>query len=153
MLLASADGTPFCEGACPYSSRPATSGESLNRIFIPIQIGAFTTDAALDTGGSFLILDPSVAEDLIGLRPEASLGTEVLMIRGERIRGHLYRVRVQLPATSGSGIEFEATVLVPELDSHLQWGLPTFLGWHCCMERIRFAVDPDQQTFFFGMGD
>jgi hypothetical protein len=29
--------------------------------------------------------------------------------------------------------------------------LPTYLGWHGCLERLCFAVDPIREQFFFGV--
>lgn len=48
---------------------------------------------------------------------------------------------------------FDVTAFVPHLTPGENWPFPTFLGWHCCLERIRFAIDPAEEKFYFGPTD
>ena len=45
----------------------------------------------------------------------------------------------------------DATVFVPDLKPDQAWGdLPSFIGLSGCLERMRFAVDPATEMFYFG---
>jgi hypothetical protein len=59
-------------------------------------------------------------------------------------------VPVTLVATGGESLTFEATAFLPETETQGDWALPSFLGWQGCLERIRFAVDPAEEVFYFG---
>ncbi|HEV7589055.1 MAG TPA: retropepsin-like aspartic protease [Longimicrobium sp.] len=137
-------GEPFATGECRCRLGEARSGDLLTRLLIPIRLGEITTDAVLDTGGAYLILHPELAAEL-GLDRESGLSIERVSVRGNAIDGVLHRFPVTIPATSGDTLTFEATVFVP---SH--WDLPTYMGWHGCLERLRIAVDPTAETLFFG---
>src|SRR6266540_1978744 len=96
MLLKSSDETTsdettFCSGVCGYSNRPATEKELTNRMFVPVTIGSVTTEMVLDTGGSWLVLDPSIAHSL-GLVDDSTARDEMtLNVRGRPVRGQLQR--------------------------------------------------------------
>jgi len=147
MPLYFSDGEPFSDGAGPYTCRPATSQDNTDRIFITIAIEGQQTQAVLDTGGVYLICDPELAE-FLDLDPAAALDKITIRVRGTAYRGSLYRVQVSIPAQEGKSVLFEATAFVP--DPEPSWPLPTYLGWHGCLERFRFAVDPTQDMFYFG---
>jgi hypothetical protein len=56
---------------------------------------------------------------------------------------------VKLEATIGTSIDVDATAFVPDVEEF--WGdLPSFIGLMGFLERIRFAVDPSTDTFYFG---
>jgi hypothetical protein len=50
-------------------------------------------------------------------------------------------------ADDGESLEVQATVFVSR-----DWPAGTFLGYSGFLERIRFAVDPQQNDFHFGPG-
>ena len=52
-------------------------------------------------------------------------------------------------ADEGEDVTVEATVFIPKIDPAL-WFLPSFIGWTGCLERLRFAIDPLDETFYFG---
>jgi hypothetical protein len=137
-------GEPFATGECRCRLGEARPGERLTRLLIPIRLGDITTDAVLDTGGAYLILHPELAAE-IGLSSDDGLSVERLSIRGNSHEGVLHRYPVTLPATTGDALTFDATVFVPS-----EWDLPTYMGWHGCLERLRIAVDPAAETLFFG---
>lgn len=145
LLLAS--GEPFATGECRCRLGAARTGDLLTRLMIPIRIGDITTDAVLDTGGAYLIIHPELAAEL-SLDPDDGIGISRLSIRGTTIEGVLHRHAVTIPATAGASLTFEATMFVP---SH--WELPSYLGWHGCLERFRIAVDPVSEIVFFGAAD
>ncbi len=149
MLLCFEDGTPFAQGGCAYENRPASEQENTPRIIVPVQIEGVATRAILDTGGVYLVCDPETAE-FLALDPAQSLGTETLGIRGMRYAGNLYRLSLGLMATEGVGLQVEVTAFVPQLVTSDAWVLPSFLGLQGCLERLRFAIDPSTDTFYFG---
>lgn len=149
MLLCFEDGTPFAQGVCAYEHRPASEQEDTTRIIVPIQIEGVATRAIMDTGGVYLICDPEIAE-FLALDLAESLGIETLGIRGVRYTGNLYRLSLGLMATEGEGLQVEVTAFVPQLVTSDAWVLPSFLGLQGCLERLRFAVDPSTDRFYFG---
>jgi hypothetical protein len=113
-------------------------------------VGEISTEAVIDTGGAFLVLPPEIAGEL-DLAATAAHGEYRINVRGEIWTGHLHRVPLTFPAERGVGLEIEATAFVPELAPGDEWRLPVYLGLFCCLERLRFAVDPGAEpTFFFG---
>lgn len=149
MTLLQPDGTPFTTGVCACTSRPAIEGELLTRLFVPVLIEGIETNAVIDTGGAYLLLHPEIA---LALELDTGSGLEVrtIAVRGQTYSGALHRVSLTFPATAGEGLAFEATAFVPDLAPGEVWTLPTYLGWHGCLERLRFAVDPVAEQFFFG---
>lgn len=149
MRLRHSDGTPFATGSAALLHHPATEVEVVPRLFVNIHIDGIPTEAVIDTGGVYLICDPRIAE-AAGMDQSTSLGWEQVVIRGQRHRGTLQRVLLTLPASAGDSLPVDVTAFVPELDPDEEWNLPTFLGWFCCLERLRFAVDPAAEVFYFG---
>ena len=148
-MLTFANGEPFAYGACSYDYRPIAENNASMRIFVPVRVEDIQVEALIDTGGVYFICTPEVA-DLLELHPDASLGTDRLLIRGVSVPGHLHRVTLQFIAEEGESSDIEITAFVPEQDAHRIWDIPAFLGMQGCLERIRFAIDPGQEQFYFG---
>ena len=144
-----ASGAPFATGAMRFSYRPALDGDRLQRLFLEIRVAGVLVGAVLDTGGAYLILSPTVSEEL-GLGSRTELGRETIVIRGFTYSGAIHRVPVTLPVTEGEPLTFDATAFVPEMPLGESWPLPSYLGWQGCLERIRFAVDPADELVYFG---
>jgi hypothetical protein len=142
----------FATGENACFLRPAASGDRLIRLFVHLQIGKLATEAVVDTGGAYLVLDPDYAA-FYGVGQSTAVGTEHLQIRGFNRHGTLHRVPVILPASAGDPLTFEATAFLPDLAPGEHWLLPTYLGWQGCLERIRFAVDPREERVYFGSLD
>jgi predicted aspartyl protease len=137
-------GEVFATGECRCRLGTAASGDVLTRLLVPLDLGEITTEAVIDTGGAYLILDPEIAA-VVGLDPTNALSSARIAVRGRLIDGTLHRLSAKLPAMAGESLVFEPTVFVPA-----SWDLPTYLGWHGCLERVRIAVDPVSETLFFG---
>ncbi|MBI3732481.1 MAG: hypothetical protein HY259_03370 [Chloroflexi bacterium] len=74
-----------------------------------------------------------------------------MLIRGIWYSGRLYLLNLTLLAIEGYSLELSATAFVPDSEWAESWGhLPSFLGLPGCLERLRFAVDPSTDTFYFG---
>jgi hypothetical protein len=146
-MLLTPDGLQFCCGATQCDSKPISVRERLNKLTIRVSVGGFSVETIVDTGGAFLILNAEIAA-MLHLHPGEILERETLYIRGARVAGSLYRLELSIVPEEGHGtrIRFDVSAFVPDDD----WDLPSFLGWHACLERIRFAVDPIQELFYFG---
>src|SRR5262249_10798735 len=120
--------------------------------FIKIKVEGEETDAFLDTGGIYFLCSPELAEK-VGIDPTAAL--ESLEIRMTRftIRGVLHRLGIELLSEDGADYQVEVTAFFPDPDQAVGERLPvSYLGMLGCLERFRFAIDPDpaQQRFYFG---
>jgi hypothetical protein len=151
MPLRFPNGQSFAVGCIGYTYRPATEHETAPRIIIEVEIHGIETQAMVDTGGVFLIRTPTVAK-LLRLDAQEALGEDVVVLRGIRITGNLHRVNLTLAAEEGRSLTVEATALIPHEQREEQWveDLPCFLGLQGCLERLRFAVDPSTEKFYFG---
>ncbi len=63
-------------------------------------------------------------------------------------RGWLYPTTISLEATKGVGVTVEAQVFIPQVQPG-QRRLPNILGFYDFLAKIRFAVDPENNHFFF----
>lgn len=135
----------FSIGCCQYF--PDSSGKKI-LIFVDLP-GWGSISAQVDTGGLYLILDPEVAR-AIGLEASRGLEIQKINIAGQIYSGNLHRVEITIPAEIGIGVSIQATTFVPDLPPNEDWALPNFMGWHGCLERLRFGVDPLTDTFYFG---
>jgi hypothetical protein len=57
---------------------------------------------------------------------------------------------MRLPADGGEDLEVDGTAFVPTLAPGDPWPLPDFLGLAGFLQRVRFAVDPAENTLYFG---
>lgn len=147
-LLYFANGETFASGALGYEYAPITETESTNRIVFEVEIQDIPTRAVLDTGAPYVICSPKVASEA-GVEPSAALERKIMLIRGMRLSGFVVRLNVKLVAQEGNDLDVDATVFIP--DSEEAWGdFPSFIGLSGFLERIRFALDPHTDTFYFG---
>lgn len=154
MLLSFEDGRPFAQGASRYRYSPATEGEKTPRIIVGVLIEGISTEAAVDTGGVYLVCDQGIA-DVLDLDPAGGLGTDKLKLpRAPRpVPGTLHRLYLTLLAEEGENLTLEIVAFVPRLELNELRKLPSFMGLMGCLEWIRFAVDPTTDTFYFGAID
>ncbi len=144
-------GDLFATGSAPYAYRPATAQETSPRIILTVLIGDFQTSAFVDTGGVFLLCAPEIARYL-RLDPRDGMPADRLWLRGDWLSGVLHRIPLTLVAQEGPSLTIDATAFVPELAPHQKWpdDFPCVLGMSGCLEFLRFAVDPADDTFYFG---
>jgi len=150
-MLSFASGAPFATGAAQYDYRPVTTQEEMPRVVVRIAIDRFETAAFVDTGGVYLICSPEVALRL-RLNSREGLPVPRILLRGVWLSGRVYSLPVALLAEQGEGVTIRLAVFVPELSPDQVWAdeFPCVLGMHGCLERLRFAIDPGSDTFFFG---
>lgn len=147
-MLTYSDGRSFSQGACHCLISPLDNS-CLNRIILQVNIEGIEDKAVIDTGGAYLICSREISDYLRpSLMPEDI--SQEIQVRGLNIKGTLHRFTLRLLADEGNGvdIDIDATALVPESNS--SHNLPTILGLMGCLERLKFAVDPSDDTFYFG---
>jgi hypothetical protein len=123
-----------------------------NRIVLRVFFGeSLPTLAVVDTGAPYCILNPEEAEPLrLNFRLECERLSQRLNIRGDLVPGWICRIPIRIVAEEGTSLQVEASVFVPELAPGSQWRAPNFLGMTGFLDRIRFAVDPEHNRFYFG---
>ena len=150
MLLLFADQRPFATGAVGYSRLPIGGDESSLRLILPVRLNGIATEAVVDTGAPWVVCTPQVALEL-DLDDKNALYDVRLRIRGHTIHGNLHALRMEIPAYEGETLSADITAFVPDSEYAEVWGtLPSFLGLTGCLERFRFAVEPNTETFYFG---
>jgi hypothetical protein len=149
MPLAFASGEPFATGGVGYQM---TGGRAQTHLTIKVEIAGCQTEAIIDTGAPYLICSPVLAEQL-NLGPADALESLDILIRGTWIRGGLHRLELILSASEGANLSMEATAFVPDAAGNFGATHPSFIGYIGyigCLERLRLAIDPHTETFYFG---
>jgi hypothetical protein len=151
MLLQFANREPFATSAASYKYETVTGHDESLRVILRVSIGEFRTSAFIDTGGVYLLCSPEVAQH-IQLDSNLALPAPPLLWRNNRLAGTLHRIPLTFFAHQGNSLTIEATAFVPHLSLGQVWPseFPCILGMNSCLERLRFAVDPFNDTFYFG---
>lgn len=144
-MLKKQDGTPFTSGKSTFLDRPDSSAEPTAKIWVRIEPDSLGGEilAQLDTGAAWSILDPEIAEALSLLNGQGEPVS--LRTRYGSINGRLERTRIDIIAEQGDSLTVDATVFISP-----QWPGGSFLGFGGLLERIRFAIDPRDNSFHFG---
>jgi len=139
-------GEPSFTGAARYSDGHPWFREDQSRIYVRFQPeGAELPHVALlDTGAHYCILDREIATGIDRFLTEP-LGQMELRTAYGTIRGDLHTHRITLLAEAGDSLDIESTVFVSP-----DWRAPSFLGYVGALDRLRFAVDPQLNRFYFG---
>lgn len=99
--------------------------------------------AQLDTGATWTILDTEIADTLSLLGGEGEPVT--MSTRLGVVSGRLERTSLVIVADDGESISVEATILASP-----DWHAGNFLGYGGLLERVRFALDASDNSFYFG---
>ena len=145
----------FAEGACFYTDNLSSDRQN-RRLVIPVYFGDEDdySLAIVDTGSQWCILDPRHAATLEAAVTMKSKAEGRVLIRGTWYGGELWRMPIRLVADRGTAVRVDATIFVAEVPEDSDWTLPDFLGLDGFLDRIRFAVDPEENLFYFGaLGD
>ena len=97
----------------------------------------------LDTGASWSVLNAELADDLELFDRDGD--TVTIRSRMGTVQGKLVRAMTTLVADDGDSVEVDSTVFVSR-----DWPAGNFIGYSGLLERIRFAIDPQDNTFIFG---
>ncbi len=97
--------------------------------------------AVMDTAAPWCVFRPEVVLNHFEPIPDpVTLSTRLGVFRGSLHRGLL-----TLLADTGEPLEVPSTVFVTP-----HWPGPNFLGYQGLLQRIRFAVNPESNLFYFG---
>jgi hypothetical protein len=122
------------------SGRPADA-----RIYLQVLLGEFSfpLDAMVDTGTPWCIFDPSIDERVLaGL--EVVEGPVFLKTHLGKFQGTLYQGSLKILADEGDSLDVDAVMfLCPD------WPGGNFIGYLGLLQKIRFAVDPHRNRFYF----
>ena len=144
-MLRHDDGTIFACSQTSYTDQLGEHPES--RIYVSVQFDTLPkTFAILDTGSPWCILNEEQAKELNPNYKDAAIETKCLNIRGEKTEGVLIRLPVTICAEQGVDIVIEGTVFVPQNERDL----PNFIGLDGFLNRIKFAINPQSNVFYFG---
>jgi hypothetical protein len=138
-------GSPFTTGSVRFDDSSHVSSEPTAKVYVPFRLASLegTFQAMLDTGAAWSMLEREVAADA-GLFEQEG---EELMIstRLGPIRGKLVRAELILSADQGDSLSMGGTVFISE-----SWEAGSFLGYNGLLERLRIALAPEENRFFFG---
>lgn len=137
------DGKPFASGRAQYFDQAPSAPEPTAKVFVRVDLTGRELLAQVDTGAAFSMLETGIAETLDLL--DGSGERTVVDTRFGRVTGRLERVSVTLIADEGVSLEVEATFFVSR-----EWQGKTFLGYTGLLDRIRIALDPHANAFYFG---
>lgn len=145
MILRHSNGQDFSTGRAKYHDSDNSSQGVTAKIYVKITFASFGCPilALLDTGAAWSILDAEIAEAL-DLFDDAGEIVPISTRKGS-YQFRLKRVNLEILADHGTSLSFEATVAVQR-----DWKHGTFIGYQGLLERMKFAVDPFDNFFYFG---
>ncbi len=141
-------GQEFTGGSARFHDSAGSHLESGSKIFVRFRVAHLGQEflGLLDTGATWSILDWELAE-LAGLDPNS--GQRIRYSgRWGTIEGSVVPCLFRLPADEGKSLDIEGSVFVSP-----DWRAGNFIGYHGLLERIRFALDPGENRFYFGPCD
>ncbi|MEM7535425.1 MAG: hypothetical protein AAF639_24830 [Chloroflexota bacterium] len=140
----------FARGAIEYLDH--YKDDTTARIVINVYLADYhtATPFIVDTGAPWCILDPMVFAKVAHYAEPLDMQVLPMSIRGITYQGSLYRLPMRFDALIGESQDIAATVFVPDLHPDDQWRFPNFIGLDGFRNRIRFAVDPASNLFYFG---
>lgn len=151
MLLRLADRRLFTTGTAAFYYPPGVDELSKERITIAVQIGGMITTAIVDTGETYMVLSPELAE-VIPLGPIDEAGPTEIQFQGKVIKGSLRRVAVTFlnSAEDGKPLPLGVLAFVPDNAGEQGEYMPSFLGLTSCLDVMCIGIDGSRQEFHFG---
>jgi hypothetical protein len=137
----------FVQGRAKYADYAPDPSEPTAKIYVNVRFAGLDDNhvAQLDTGAAWSVLSPRVVKDL-GIGGWGA-GRVRLSTRFGVYEGHLVRVPLTLIADQGESLETEGVFFVCR-----DWPVDqTFLGYTGLLDKIRFALDPQENDFYFGV--
>jgi hypothetical protein len=144
-MLVRQNGDSFSVGRSRFADRAEESQEQTAKIFVKITAESLpgVVFAQLDTGAAFSMLNAEIAEAMSLLDGDGE--PKRISTRLGNFPGRLEKARFELVADEGESLSIEATVWVSR-----EWPGGTFLGYGGLLDHLRFAVDPSDDSFYFG---
>lgn len=145
MMLYYQDGNLFATSYAFYQD--SIEGRLSPKICVAVQFGELAkTVAVVDTAAPYCVLSREEVEAVDPTyKDSATEETSLHMIEGEP-SGVLIRWPITLIAEDGPNLTIDGTIFVP--DDHTP--RPTFIGLDGILNRMRFAVEPQKNLFYFG---
>lgn len=142
----------FATGAAEY--RDAYVGDSAARLVLAVSIndGEFV-DVIVDTGSPWCILNPETAKASNIFDTAILVENSIWEVRGISYSVAVTRTTISIPAEFGDDLPIDATVYIPHGYLGVIYAGPNFLGLSGFLDRMRFAVDPVANVFYFGPHD
>lgn len=122
-----------------------------SHIVVPVLVSGLLTQAIVDTGSTWCIFDPELIRQIDISEDEWYDLGQALPIRGQLMSGKLVNLPISFVAERGSDIEINAKVFVPEWYPETSWPYPNFLGLDGLLNATRYAIDPTEKMFYFGV--
>lgn len=140
-------GESFTCGQSRFFDQHPRFLEPTAKIFVNIEFPGLTRRflAQIDTGAAYSMLETQIAEELDLFVQEghtARIGTRIGIFHGR-----LVRTPLTLVADEGISLDVDATFFISR-----EWKGATFLGYVGLLDRIRIALDPPANLFYFGDG-
>jgi hypothetical protein len=131
-----------------YYQSDREQGDHTLLVAVPCRVGSISRPvfALLDTGSEWCVLPYDLAVEL-GADLELLPAPSSLHTRFGLLSGTLGRLTIRFAAADGEPLEVDATCFASE-----EWLGPMVVGWKGCLERMRFGLDPSEQSFYFGAG-
>ena len=140
----------FASGVTYYDDYyPGQEGATRMVVTIVVE-SVVSVQAIVDTGAPWCILAPGIFPWLGRMPPGGDDPYEVLNVRGIRYEGRLSMMDISVKADYGESFTVNSTVFVPSLHSGEIWPYPNFIGLDGFLNRIRYAIDPAENAFYFG---
>lgn len=140
----------FVRGRAVYRDHYPGDSEQTPRIVLSVRVAAMPIYAIVDTGAPWCVLDPDLMHPLIACGQAEMLYNVDYIVRGHKYHGQLVRVAIDFEGEHGFYMRMESTAFVATLDENPPWYHPNFIGLSGCLDRMRFAIDPDENGFYFG---
>ena len=139
-------GEPFATGAARFRDTHPAIQEAEPRIYVRFSPRGVRASffALLDTGAHYCILHQHVV-DLVQGQLTDHLGETVVRTAHGPVGGELYILRIELIADVGEHLDIDAVAFISP-----SWQAPSFIGYTGMLDRLRFAIDPQINRFFFG---
>ena len=144
-MLVLGDGEAFTSSVASYQEEDPSLESDQASIHVQIVINGatrFATFARLDPATPWVVLNAELTKAL-GLGAQGPV--KRLQTAAGLMTGTLERYPIVLAAEEGQSLEIDATLFVCS-----EWRRGNFLGYRGFLERVRFAIDPASQLFYFG---
>ncbi|MBN2366249.1 MAG: hypothetical protein JXL67_08770 [Calditrichaeota bacterium] len=146
MELRSQDGSYWNTGSCQfYSDYPYGSFNLLVAIQFSLGKSFPKVPGLLDTASRWVVFSREFLESMGIPFIEQNSTVEKMHTRFGLIEGFIDRLSLEIVADKGNSISIDSTCFISQ-----DWPGPPVIGWKGCLERIRFALDPSVDRFYFG---
>jgi hypothetical protein len=137
---------PFAIGRARYFDDPIKGLTSSPRIFLEVRPGRLPIPvlAMVDTAAPWCIFDAEIGDE-IRRSFEPVSGWVALSTRLGTFKGILYSGQIAFEVLDGESFTLDVTAFLSP-----DWQGGNFLGYEGFLQRIRFAVDPESNLFYFG---